>query len=131
MSVMLDYADNYFSTLSFDTEDWDAYDDTAKEKALNVAAELLNRLPLVSPIPDNDDIKKAKCEIALALSKDNNIETLAEGTGILSDTYGSIKTVYRDSVQEWLTLGIPSFKAYQYLKPYLVRNTTVSLTRID
>lgn len=67
-----------------------------------------------------DDIKFANIEIALALLDGKNPEFEFENLRMVSQGYSNVRSTYDvNTVPEYIVAGIPSMKAWQYLRPYL------------
>lgn len=80
-----------------------------------------------------DAIKMAAYEIAYAILDGKDIEKELENLGISSQTFGPVKTVYdRNHISvEHLLNGIPSQRAWTFLKPFLRDDDEVKLARVS
>jgi hypothetical protein len=128
------YAQTYFDE-RLNTEAWDIADNTTRVKALKTATRAIDRLNFAgvkndsaqpNQFPRGSDtdvpeaIKKACCELALALldGVDPNLE--AEGVNLLNTHIGEAGTTYdRSFGQPHILAGIPSIQAWHLLLPFL------------
>lgn len=143
--VTVSEANGYFST-RLNSENWDEADVVSQTKALKTGTRLINRLRFkgfktgldkqYNQFPRNDEIiipdsiKIANCEIAFELLGDINIELEIQNMGFLRNEYASVKTEADPKVYlEHMRAGIPSYLAWEYLKPYLLDPRTLTLSR--
>jgi hypothetical protein len=75
-------------------------------------------------------VKNAACEIAYALLDGVEPDLEYENLAVSSEGYSSARSTYtRPSVPEHFAAGIPSFLAWQYLKP-LLGEVSIKLSRV-
>ncbi len=80
-----------------------------------------------------EDIRLASYEIAHALLDGKDPEMELEQLGIVSQGFGSVRTTYsRGSVPiEHIVNGIPSPKAWHWIKPFLRDDDAIKLARVS
>jgi len=80
-----------------------------------------------------EQIRLAAYEIAYELLDGKDPELELENLGIESQTFGQVKTTFnRDQLPiEHLINGVPSAKAWRWLKPYLRDGGSVVLSRVS
>lgn len=78
-------------------------------------------------IPEN--IKKACFELAFMLIHDVDPEIEIQNQRATSLSYSGIRTTHADYAQDHVLAGIPSAKAWAYLRPYLVHPGNLTLSR--
>lgn len=126
------FADEYFTELSFDSDDWNQLSVQEKERGINVASEFLLTLPLLDfdRVKVPEAIQKACSELALNYAKGETAQGASENANVLSDTFASIKTVYHAGEGlRWQQLGFTSYRAYQYMLPWLSLDGSIRLVR--
>lgn len=150
-------ADDYFTTRLY-TNIWFAKSDTDKQRALNDATRIIDRLNYkgtktepdqfhevprsgltmqriaIDPTVIPDDFLFAQYEIAFALLKGYDPEKDNRSLGVLSRGYSSVRIAYDPTqVPDYIKWGIPSLMAWQYLLPYLddSANTSIRLRRVS
>jgi len=139
-------ADRYFSG-KLSAEMWFESDTRTKKAALAEATQLINNLKysgtktvstqsyefprnLETVVPR--DIEIACYEVALKLIQDIDIDIEIKNFNATLQSYGGARTTYtRDFLPEHLLAGIPSFKAWGLLKPYLDDPNTITLSRVN
>ena len=139
-------ANNYFNT-RLQTRPWDIASKEDRKKALHEASRIIDRLnfsgmkaqcnqylqfPRGSDTKIPTDIDIACYEIALKLldgvdpdMEVDNLSATSQGISGLRDTYN------RSFVLDHLRAGVPSQKAWNYLRPYLIDPNTITLNRVD
>jgi hypothetical protein len=140
----LNYAAEYLQ-LRLGTIDWDAATDQQKEAALQMAADDLDRLPLIGyrtsreqerRFPRNDEtevpenVKKANVELALEYLK--GVDSQEEYSLLTRQEvmYGPIREKrHPQLVEPHIVAGIPSLRAFRYMIPFLRDERSVSLVR--
>lgn len=131
--------DTYFATRLY-TAEWDEATEDQRNRACMEASSRIDRLrfkgqktvstqelewPRTNTSFDDTVIptlvKNAQFEIAQALLQGKDPEQDYENLAAVAEGYSSARTTYsRSVVPEHFTAGIPSFTAWQYLKPLLV-----------
>lgn len=77
------------------------------------------------------DIKYACFEIAIKLIQGYDPDKEVDLLAVESQSYSGVRTTSnRDFVLDYLRAGIPSFRAWSYLKPYLRDPGEIALTRV-
>ncbi len=77
------------------------------------------------------DIKYACFEIAIKLIQGYDPDREAEILAVNSQSYSNVRTGYdRTFVLDYMSAGIPSFRAWSYLKPYLRDPNEIDLVRV-
>ena len=143
--ITVDDADTYFEN-RYGVDSWDTADDTDKLKALKDATIRIDRLNYIGRKNDDEqekqfpryddttvpeDIQYACAEIAFALLDGIDPEREMELLAMKSQGLASARSTYdRTFVPEYLSAGIPSSLAWQFLKPYLVDPENVAITRV-
>lgn len=139
-------AATYFETRMY-TRAWDTADLATRNKALEHATRLIDRLAYngaktddnqTNEFPRDGDtvvptaIKEACCEVALSLLDGVDPEKQAEEVSIQSQGFSSVRSTFnRDFVQAYKASGLLSAAAYALLKPYLRDWTTVKIERVS
>lgn len=115
-------------------------------RALNEATRLINNLNFRGAKESSDQenefpredvgtpsvIKYACCEIAFELLNGVNPQFEFDNLAMDSQTYGDVRISYdRKNIPEYILAGIPSMKAWMYLKPYLQDARTIILERVS
>jgi hypothetical protein len=78
------------------------------------------------------DVKNAASEITIVLLAGASVEKMHEQQKVTARRYGPVSTSYDPTVvSEHLAAGIPSFVAWEYLKPYLADPNGVVLSRTN
>lgn len=116
--VILQEAEVYFAG-RLRTEAWDYATEDEKTKALLMATRAFGALSWEDgEMPDNDDIKNACCEEALALLlEDSELEDLH----LVSETVAGISTTVDPNMpRPWVAHDLSSPKAWKLIAPYLV-----------
>ncbi len=84
--------------------------------------------------PDTEiptDIKKACFEVAMKLIQGYDPDREADILVANSQTYNNVRTGYdRSFIPDYMRAGIPSFRAWTYLKPYLRDPEEIDLVRV-
>lgn len=136
----IENADLYFEN-RLHVHMWKTALDADKEKALEEATAIIDRLHYSGKLVDEDqssefpryygcepdgtetvpdDIKIACFEIAFALIKGVDPEKEYKELGVISRRFADVATTKRiDFLYEHTASGVPSPKAWSYLKPYL------------
>lgn len=89
-----------------------------------------------SPVRDPDtevptDIKNACFEIAMKLIQGYDPDREADILVANSQTFNNVRTVYdRTFVPDYMRAGIPSFRAWSHLQPYLRNPEEIDLVRV-
>lgn len=77
------------------------------------------------------DIKKACFEIAIKLIQGYDPDREADILAVNQQAYSNVRTGYdRSFVPDYMSAGIPSFRAWTYLKPYLRDPNEISFVRV-
>jgi hypothetical protein len=77
------------------------------------------------------DIKYACFEIAIKLIQGYDPDREADNLAINAHTYSNARTGYdRTFVPDYMRAGIPSFRAWTYLKPYLRNPEEIDIVRV-
>jgi len=127
------------------TAAWDAAADADKNKGLQWATKLIDRLNFLGEKTDEDqelqfprdadtdvpdDIKNACIECASALLDGVDPEMEFENLSMVAQGYSNVRSTYdRSRPAEHILAGIPSVTAWRYLKPYIRDVHTVDLER--
>src|SRR5690606_6474937 len=141
--VTVQEADSYCS-LRLDTTSWLDYSDDAKQKAIYMATERIDRLKYRGcksgtnlEFPRNGDtvipiaIKKACCLIAFQLLDGRDIELEIETNRVVSEGHSAARATYDPGFAlEHITAGIPSYEAWSLLKPYLIDPRALTISRV-
>jgi hypothetical protein len=90
-----------------------------------------NQFPRKDDTAVPQDIKDACCEIAIALLDGKDPEMEYDNLRMLSQTYANIKSTYIPIPPEHIVAGVPSIKAWRYLKPYLRDAGCIDLYRVS
>lgn len=137
--------DTYFDA-QLNADSWTDATTANKNKALKMATSMIDRLnfrgelasesqDLQFPRKDDDDvpqdIKNACFEIAIVLLDGKDPEMEYDNLRMLSQTYANIKSTYIPSPPEHIVAGIPSAKAWRFLKPYLRDPKCIDLYRVS
>lgn len=136
--------DDYFAT-KLHSSAWDEAEQPSKRKALVEATQRIDRLnfrgvknnseqSLQFPRGTDDDVPQdiefATYELAYSLLDGIDPELEIENLSVLSRSYASVSTNYnRRTVPEYVLAGIPSAKAWSYLKPYLRNPGEITIQR--
>lgn len=139
-------ANTYFES-RLHSEAWDTATSTNRTKATKEATLIIDRLNFLgekfsedqerqfpryddSTVPD--DIKNATCEIALALLDGVDPDMEYENLFMQSQQYANVRSTYdRTRSPENIVAGVPSVRAWRYLRPYLRDQQSVHLNRIS
>jgi hypothetical protein len=80
-----------------------------------------------------EEIEWACYEIALALLEGFDPEDAVNNTNVIRQTYAAVRTTYADDSvsQEYLVYGIPTARVWGWLKPRLVLDGLVRLSRAN
>lgn len=128
------------------TDGWDTATEGNKTKALTQATRIIDRLRYkgsrtdtdqVNQFPRDDDttvpddIKNACIEIAIALLDGVDPEKEYENIRLGSQSYGPVRSTYKDKGYAHLVAGVPSVTAWRYLLPYLDVTFEVNLHRVN
>jgi len=144
-------ADEYFATI-LDEDAWVEATSANKLKALKMATSKVNLLPYIgipstttnafpreayynAEVGDNgvvpNAVKKACCELALALLDGVNLDEEFSDQKIISEGFSSVRATYSKDFNEHHKLLGLTRKAYLYLLPWLdLGINPVNLTRI-
>jgi len=141
------WASNYFRNHKLNTEAWDEATSEQQRKALTEATDIVDRLnysgiktsedqPLEFPrggdLEVPTDIASACCEVAYALLDGVDPEIEYENLSMTSQVFGNTKASYdTGSWPENFSNGVPSFKAWTYLKPYFASARNINIVRIS
>jgi hypothetical protein len=140
-------ADQYFDQRLW-TQVWDEATAENKLKALIQATRLIDNLSFASAKTDEDqanefprndqdevpnEIKAACCEIAISLIEGKDPEKEMESVGIASSGFGAVReSKFENTVPEYITNGIPSATAWNFLVPFLRdTNKSITLSRVN
>lgn len=132
-------AQTYFNDI-LTTDAWDNSDNNKRLKALKEATKIIDRLPLMTDYVYTDkqdtdipnDIKYACNEIAYALLDGVNIEREFQSLGVDSQTFSNTRVAYKDYyLAEHVLAGVPSLRAWLYIKPYLRDTKSIKLERVN
>lgn len=79
------------------------------------------------------EIEWACYEIAFALIEGFDPEDAADRLNIVRQSYSSVRTTYADSNEalEYLAYGIPTMRAWCWLKPYLANVNSINISRVN
>lgn len=125
---------------------WDSATDADKTKALAHATKIIDTLRYkgskaetdqLNEFPRDDDtevptpIVEASIEIALALLDGIDPEKEYEQLRLGSQSYGAVKSTYRENNITHIVAGVPSITAWRLMLPYLDLNFEVTLHRVD
>lgn len=146
---------NYVTVLEVDTyaserlnsRAWINASVTDRNKAIAQASRMMNRLNFAGSKTDEgqelefprngetvtpQDIKDACSEITIVLLGGANVEKDFEQQKVTSRRYAAVMTTYDPRVvSEHTATGIPSFTAWQLLRPYLADPNGVVLSRVS
>lgn len=139
-------ANNYFNT-RLNTRPWDNATTQDRRKALQEASRIIDTLNFAGSKADCTQylqfprgidtriptaIELACYELALKLLDDvdpdmevDNLSATSQGISGLRDTYN------RSFVLDHIRAGVPSARAWAYLRPYLIDPNTITLRRVD
>lgn len=113
---------------------WDNANEDEKTRALSHAETIINRLNLsvdLTVLPVATRIKEAIIEIGLALLDGVDPEKEINNIYVNSRSFALQRTSYdRTFIPEHYQAGVPSAVAWQLLKPYLINNRNITLTRV-
>jgi hypothetical protein len=139
-------ANAYFAT-RLETGVWDNAVVGDRTAALTMATKSIDRLNFAGEMVDSDqefqfpraddtevpqDILDATYECALAFLDGVDIELEQEMTGVNSDAYSGVRTTYDSYArQDHIKAGIPSYRAWMILLPYLRDPQEVTLRRVS
>ena len=139
--INIEEANTYFSN-RLSSGDWDNADNAEKQAALSEAIRVVNSLNYLGSPATSDNqfpragdtsvppnIKYALCEIALELIKGFDLELEIEALRLTGQDFGGLKANYSTQIPQYLTAGVPSYKAWMYLFPYLRGVETFNLAR--
>lgn len=142
--------DTYFNSRLY-TADWDEATEDQRNRACMEASSRIDQLRFIGLKTDSTQalewprkntsygqtvtpqrVKDACFEIAQALLAGKDPEQDLENLSAISEGYSSARTTYtRAVVPQHFTAGIPSFTAWQYLKPLLVDVRRVRIRRVS
>lgn len=137
--------DAYFTEKLY-YQPWDEATEDQRIRALAEAAQLIDRLRFAGSKTDEDqelefprdgddevpaNVEKAAYEIALALLDGVDPDLEHQNLAISSDGYSSARATYnRTTAPEHFAAGIPSRKAWLFLRPFLADIRSVKLRRV-
>jgi len=137
----------YFNEHKLNTEAWDDAEGSARRKSLTEATAIMDRLSyygsktvdtqLLEFPRDGDttvpsEIKAACCEIAYALLDGVDPEIEYENLSMSEQAFGSTKAKYNtERFPINFAHGVPSFRAWTYLSPYLASDPSIILDRVS
>lgn len=117
------------------TDAWDDASSSDRSKSLIMATEIIDRLNFLGEKADPDqelqfpraddtevpaDIEKACAEIALALLDGVDPDLEHQNLRLVSQGYANVRSTYNPMAHPAHVLaGVPSFRAWTYLQPYL------------
>ena len=143
--VALDDANTYFNE-RLNVQSWDEAEDDDKNRALIMATTAIDHLNFTGGKTDEDqvlqfpryddssvptEIEQATYECALALLDGVDIELEKETMNLTEQRIGGVKVGYDSIVPaEHIIAGIPSYKAWIFLRPFLRAPDDVELFRI-
>ena len=86
--------------------------------------------------PRNDldipiEIEFATYELAMRLLDGVDVEAEIIGEQILTNTMGTIKNTKKEFSHDHIHAGIPSYRAWTYLKPFLRQGHSIRIDRVD
>jgi len=137
--------DTYFGE-QLNVTAWTGAEDADKTKALQMATNAIDRLnfrgekavstqDLQFPRKDDSavpqDVKDACCEIAIALLDGKDPELEYENLRMISQQFANVKSTYVATPPEYIIAGIPSAKAWRFLKPYLHDHMVIDIHRVS
>lgn len=141
----IEEAQAYFD-MRFNTSAWDVASEGDQTKALSHATLIIDRLTyageLTDPAQKNkfprdgdtaipEQIIYATAEIALALLDGIDPDIEYSNLKMTSQTYSKVQSTYdRSSAQPHVLAGVPSAVAWQYIMPYLLDTTNITLYRV-
>lgn len=145
--AILDDANSYFNT-RLHVESWTNSNDTDKTNALNDALRIIDSFGYIEEKVEQDQIHEfprtnigtpneilyAQYEIALAFLSGYDLEKSGYGRNVTSRGISSVRTTYDSTlIPEHVRAGVPSLMAWNYLSPYLDRESSGSLKlhRVD
>lgn len=140
--VTVEEADFYFDS-TLQSEEWNKYDTTTKEKALIIATRQIDRLPFSSrkldinqplefprintnlPFTDGipDAIAYATCEQALFLLKGGSKRQELQKQGVKSYSLGDLSETFADNLSEAQKTICP--EALSYLRKYMLGSVAI------
>lgn len=143
----LEEAKEYFA-MRLHERAWTVASDTDRERALYAARQVIDSLnyrgsktdatqalefPRDGETEIPEAIRLASYEIAHCLLDGKDPELELENLGITSQTFGPVKTVYeRNAVPiEHIINGIPSPRAWHWLRPFLRDDDAIKLARVS
>ncbi len=142
--VVLADAETYFNE-RLNIGSWDDAEDDDKNRALIMATSALDNLNYTGDKTDDDqtlqfpryddasiptEIEQATYECALALLDGVDIEMEKETMHVTEQRIGGVKVGYNSvAFAEHIIAGIPSYKAWLLLKPYLRAPNDIELFR--
>jgi len=137
-----DYFENILNTAAWDSET----DDDIKTKALKEAtiwidglnfkgqkadATQENQFPRGTDTEVPAAIKEACCDMALALLDGMDVELEVNDRRLVSTGYSAVRGTYNTGiVNEHVAAGIPSYRAWRKLLPYLRTATAIRISRV-
>lgn len=144
--VDLEYADNYFES-RLHSGLWANSLAGDRNAALLQATQAIDRLRFVGSRTDIDqelefprggddtvpsDIKIACCEIAFNLLDGKDPDAEFEDLSVTSRGFSSVRSANdRSFIQEHTNAGIPSSRAWRYIRPYLLDDRNITLRRVN
>jgi len=144
--VTVDEAEIYFQSRLY-SEAWEDATEPNKAKSVITATKMIERLNIVGirtdvdqillfPRDDDiyipDDIQNATCEIALSLLDGIDPDMEYDNLSTLSEGYGNIRSTFdRSRLPEHVLAGIPSVRAWRFLRPYIRDVQRVDLHRLS
>ncbi len=146
MYADISFANQYFSE-RLHTKPWDKAPIGDRNAALSMATRYIdaldfadrktvadqeNEFPRAGSLDVPDDIKRACCEIALALLDGIDPEQELQSARVTSDRYSSVGATYDpNSVPEHVMAMIPSARAWTFIKPFLREPGAIRTSRVS
>ena len=141
---MASYADIAYAQTIFDEElnttAWDLASNSDRNKALSMATKMIDKLTLkddyifttkTDPLV-TENIKLACVFLALELLDGRNLEKEYDNLAYVSQTFNNSRIEFDPKFKpEHILNGIPSIRAWHYLKPLLKDINTIKLERVS
>ncbi len=139
-------AESYFAG-RLHTNAWDQALISDREAALQQATRAIDCLNFAGckhdelqelQFPRGDDLEVpieivwATYELAIKLLEGVEVDQEAETIGVLTEQYSGVRTTYDETyVNEHIRAGIPSIRAWNYLKPFLRDPRQMRVSRVN
>lgn len=144
-SYLTEAAAQVYLDARLNTEPWDDASSSDRDKSLCMATEIIDRLNYLGTktdenqtlqFPRNDDtvvpvdIEKACVEIALALLDGIDPDLEHQNLRLIAQGYANVRSTYNHMAHPAHVLaGVPSFRAWTYLQPYLRDPHSIKIVR--